>query len=1049
VIWTEGDRTQCFCFLLSGESTCVESNGKLKLVLDVASRGEFVGQNEYFLFREGEVSVHKSTLTLTGPSNMVMICSYKRLARLVEHNHLCGIRLVRLLAEACCSTICAPRGTHKQLLTYPVEDVNEVREMLHNLTNTTLVRDMAAEELDKLLSVARIAHFSKGMRVFNAGHQTKLVLMLLTGSLEVRYASGTAYTFSEPGDTIGESIIPNITHKGDTFGVEPGTLLAFSLETIHDLTIKCPKTAFKLIKNIIRSTLDKMNRVYKPHGQHVDPEKVDISATERELAELRQVATRGLQGLLSNAMHAMTGHSAEVIQKEVVELSLENMVLKLAKLQDTMVETIKKAKIPVKNESAVGTTTLNREIDKHKIRIEQLRQVEVDLNAQIVAKNEEIEALQDSFDKERKRFELERFALTQHIDKIGEELKEEKSRASEAVDKSAKMKDSLNEQGAQMRKLRGQLEESLKGGKDAMEVSEWKDMVSYLRKENDEKDVRVEKLSTLVKKLQAYLHELEEKNNALANALDEREALALDDEDEFAVLDDTIPRLEGKIQEERARKVVWQWGSMLRQMAKRSFQKQLLREMVELMRENRRNMDTRNSAMKTISEYSEECKLLRRQIKDHQHSMKEAELEFDNRYQAAQSEMAKTFAMTLETGSVCCWMVATMIELEASLYKPPAPWPVQELKRILAVWKLLGERGKLPDKVKGLDIGKLLASRLEHRDKNNALTAKFLEYASPNSPAAAMGLSATQGRARHSMYHQDDKSSEMVKRKGKSIHESNDALSAGLAKGHLASRLSNNGRASVHSSLDSRLATQSPLREGVPRKPDGAHPGMDRGSSSSDPFETHEQEISHPGAISGAQTRQHETHTASSLVGSKAAQPSSLNRVKSQGRVARSSDPGRQALAPTAQSRSNPSVDDEDDSRPFARPGDSDWSTTARRAPGSTLNPHLRRSGGSSLAPSRDAALSRAGIGRNPGIGHVNRQQQQRSSMYATPDTSRFPQVPNRDSASRDGGNSREELRELSLQKTKSFADKDDRVDSAAGPASRSNPFPRIAAIIG
>lgn len=88
---------------------------------------------------------------------------------------------------------------------------------------------------------------------------------------------------------------------------------------------------------------------------------------------------------------------------------------------------------------------------------------------------------------------------------------EEKSRASEAVDKSAKMKDSLNEQGAQMRKLRGQLEESLKGGKDAMEVSEWKDMVSYLRKENDEKDVRVEKLSTLVKKLQAYLHELEEK----------------------------------------------------------------------------------------------------------------------------------------------------------------------------------------------------------------------------------------------------------------------------------------------------------------------------------------------------------------------------------------------------------------------------------------------------------------------------------------------------------------------------------------------------------
>lgn len=60
---------------------------------------------------------------------------------------------------------------------------------------------------------------------------------------------------------------------------------------------------------------------------------------------------------------------------------------------------------------------------KHKIRIEQLRQVEVDLNAQIVAKNEEIEALQDSFDKERKRFELERFALTQHIDKIGEELK--------------------------------------------------------------------------------------------------------------------------------------------------------------------------------------------------------------------------------------------------------------------------------------------------------------------------------------------------------------------------------------------------------------------------------------------------------------------------------------------------------------------------------------------------------------------------------------------------------------------------------------------------
>lgn len=80
------------------------------------------------------------------------------------------------------------------------------------------------------------------------------------------------------------------------------------------------------------------------------------------------------------------------------------------------------------------------------------------------------------------------------------------------------------------------------------------------------------------------------------------------------------------------------------------------------------------------------------QIKDHQHSMKEAELEFDNRYQAAQSEMAKTFAMTLETGSVCCWMVATMIELEASLYKPPAPWPVQELKRILAVWKLLGER---------------------------------------------------------------------------------------------------------------------------------------------------------------------------------------------------------------------------------------------------------------------------------------------------------------------------------------------------------------------
>lgn len=72
-------------------------------------------------------------------------------------------------------------------------------------------------------------------------------------------------------------------------------------------------------------------------------QKVDISATERELAELRQVATRGLQGLLSNAMHAMTGHSAEVIQKEVVELSLENMVLKLAKLQDTMVETIKKA----------------------------------------------------------------------------------------------------------------------------------------------------------------------------------------------------------------------------------------------------------------------------------------------------------------------------------------------------------------------------------------------------------------------------------------------------------------------------------------------------------------------------------------------------------------------------------------------------------------------------------------------------------------------------------------------------------------------------------
>lgn len=103
------------------------------------------------------------------------------------------------------------------------------------------------------------------------------------------------------------------------------TLVVLLVEMVATKNLYCSRVempyreppSFCFLGVQVRTTMQKIRRVFRARGMVYDPERMDSSKLEQEVAELRKISSEGLQRVLRIATSCLTGQDPNQIGDQV------------------------------------------------------------------------------------------------------------------------------------------------------------------------------------------------------------------------------------------------------------------------------------------------------------------------------------------------------------------------------------------------------------------------------------------------------------------------------------------------------------------------------------------------------------------------------------------------------------------------------------------------------------------------------------------------------------------------------------------------------------
>jgi len=143
----------------------------------------------------------------------------------------------------------------------------ELDSVLKLLAQGILFSELAEDDLQKLISSARIVEFKAGNTVYNKGESGEELYVIIDGNIKVSSVSSDGreamFGILSPGDLLGESNLLNSSTRAETAVAANNTkLIVFSNKKFLPFLEDYPKLAIKLVE-ILSDRLRNANSKYE------------------------------------------------------------------------------------------------------------------------------------------------------------------------------------------------------------------------------------------------------------------------------------------------------------------------------------------------------------------------------------------------------------------------------------------------------------------------------------------------------------------------------------------------------------------------------------------------------------------------------------------------------------------------------------------------------------------------------------------------------------------------------------------------------------------
>ena len=115
-----------------------------------------------------------------------------------------------------------------------------------------LFKGLGAEEVQRLLPICRFHDFEEGQEVYASGSQSREMLVLLTGRINVIGKTGELLAEIPPGASVGEmGVFTGEPRSADTVAAAKSRAIAIARWELEKLLEENPDLYIKLLKNLV------------------------------------------------------------------------------------------------------------------------------------------------------------------------------------------------------------------------------------------------------------------------------------------------------------------------------------------------------------------------------------------------------------------------------------------------------------------------------------------------------------------------------------------------------------------------------------------------------------------------------------------------------------------------------------------------------------------------------------------------------------------------------------------------------------------------------
>jgi len=703
---SHGSQATCVVVILSGRGELSKpgSNG-LPVVFDSLAEGDMVGHQEFFDASGGRSLKNAATLTLTGVINVAMVCRYDKLMALNGFNSACGMHMLRMVGEAACARLFCPSRVPVQLdlvaLDKHSSERAEIKQSIQkSMQDHALFQDLTPSQSDALLDAASLIKFHRGSQIFHQGTQARCVMVLVSGQLEVRSASGDyVCTLSKAGEVVGESLLPLVVHKGDTFALSQVTMMAFDMATIKKINDTHPDVGAKLVRNAVKATLSKMRRMFRAGGTVYDSERPDTSKLENELVQLREVVTSGLQRTLHAANVALMGNaSIQETRNYAGESALSKLEEVLRQLADKV----------ARKEDEMQQMVPKSDLKKAQLAVEQHRQLELDLRRESREQVKHVEALNEKLSEwQTKHQELED-AVAQREKDIQELEALLTSERDMGRQLAKRMRDLRAQESAALEGVGGQRRATMGNGDEGV----WRLMFKQQQENAETQKNELDQCRALVSELQYQVRNLTAQAARAEKLAERKKAEEEEDEDDgFRFMEDgdyelleqghaeNVFTLKDKLSNLTSANALLRWKTLVGRIKSRWQVRSILSDVISSARERE---DAHGSVQDEVAALRAQMAALQaEQTREHRPhedttslsklkslSMKERA---GGAYKAEQlTDTISRLEQDLETLSrMTCWMVVNVYECETAAGRLYLRWTNAAVKHLDTCWEVM------------------------------------------------------------------------------------------------------------------------------------------------------------------------------------------------------------------------------------------------------------------------------------------------------------------------------------------------------------------------